>query len=342
MGVLDILQNMFTQDPSQAPDGRAMNSPLIQFLESSGMSPKIDEASEKRKAIARGLMEFSKRISGSNQDFLPALAGAIPYGAEGYLNQTDKTDETRRKRSQDLMEKMFGIAKTEDSNNTRTEIADQRSADTNARLNMLEQQGNRRLDISEQQGGRRLDQGDTRLDQSGERIDETGRHNLVTEGQTNDRIQQGGDRLKFQTEKAKADAEKSKAELANAASKAKLTDAQIANLTTGIIEKKLKMKKSELGLDEPSFRILDPEGHAAATTEFQAYADELTNSLNPGAPATTASPSVAPAPTPEAATPQVQYSKENPAKPMTQADFDALPSGAIFVNPRDGKLLRKK
>lgn len=38
----------------------------------------------------------------------------------------------------------------------------------------------------------------------------------------------------------------------------------------------------------------------------------------------------------------VPYSKDSPAKPTSQKDFGALPSGAWFVNPADGKLLQKK
>ena len=30
-----------------------------------------------------------------------------------------------------------------------------------------------------------------------------------------------------------------------------------------------------------------------------------------------------------------------PARPTSQADFDALPAGALFINPKDGKLMRK-
>lgn len=34
--------------------------------------------------------------------------------------------------------------------------------------------------------------------------------------------------------------------------------------------------------------------------------------------------------------------QQAPAQPVTKADFDALPSGSYFVNPKDGKVLRKK
>lgn len=45
----------------------------------------------------------------------------------------------------------------------------------------------------------------------------------------------------------------------------------------------------------------------------------------PTTPASTASPASA-----------------GPARPTTQAEFDALPSGTEFINPKDGKLLKKK
>ena len=38
----------------------------------------------------------------------------------------------------------------------------------------------------------------------------------------------------------------------------------------------------------------------------------------------------------------VPATKEAPAMPSTQAEFDALPKGALFINPADGRLLRKK
>lgn len=31
-----------------------------------------------------------------------------------------------------------------------------------------------------------------------------------------------------------------------------------------------------------------------------------------------------------------------PAKPASREAFDALPKGAMFINPKDGKLMRKK
>lgn len=36
------------------------------------------------------------------------------------------------------------------------------------------------------------------------------------------------------------------------------------------------------------------------------------------------------------------YTRQNPAKPQTSADFQALPPGAVYVNPADGKLYEKK
>lgn len=34
--------------------------------------------------------------------------------------------------------------------------------------------------------------------------------------------------------------------------------------------------------------------------------------------------------------------QDSPARPTTQQEFDALPSGALFVNPADGRVMRKK
>ena len=40
-------------------------------------------------------------------------------------------------------------------------------------------------------------------------------------------------------------------------------------------------------------------------------------------------------------TPQASYTTDQPAQPKTQAEFDALPKGAPYLNPADGKLYRK-
>jgi hypothetical protein len=37
-----------------------------------------------------------------------------------------------------------------------------------------------------------------------------------------------------------------------------------------------------------------------------------------------------------------QGTREDPAKPTTQEQFDSMPSGTIFINPKDGKLRQKK
>lgn len=56
------------------------------------------------------------------------------------------------------------------------------------------------------------------------------------------------------------------------------------------------------------------------------------------APATSRAPVILPAPT---AVP-VTASSNQPARPSSQAEFDALPQGALFINPADGRLMRKK
>lgn len=56
------------------------------------------------------------------------------------------------------------------------------------------------------------------------------------------------------------------------------------------------------------------------------------------APATSRAPVTVPAPT---AAP-VTASSNQPARPSSQAEFDALPRGALFINPADGRLMRKK
>lgn len=380
MAVLDILKKMFADGgESVAPDGRPMVSPLEQFLAKSGLSPPIDDKRANRDAIAKGLLEFSKNISSSTQDFLPALAGAIPAGAEGFIGAKDDTENLKRKRTQDIMEKMFGIAKSEDSNDTRQQIADLRNETTLSRLEetirhnqqtealggkkvdlsellgllrvgqgdrKLDQgdtvlkQGDRRLDITETQGDRRLDQGERGLDQKDTSIAETGRHNLETEADADARIAQAGERLKQQAANAALDAKKLNNEIADQALKSRKTAVEIDKITDDIKTNRLKQKATELRLDDPLFKITDPEGFNQAKTEFDAYSTELEKGLNQGKQAPSASSTL----TPEtgAAAPQVTHPKEAPARVTSRADFDALPPGSYFINPKDGKLMRKK
>jgi hypothetical protein len=37
----------------------------------------------------------------------------------------------------------------------------------------------------------------------------------------------------------------------------------------------------------------------------------------------------------------VEYTENNPAQPTTQAEYDALPVGSIYIDPDDGQLYRK-
>jgi hypothetical protein len=46
-------------------------------------------------------------------------------------------------------------------------------------------------------------------------------------------------------------------------------------------------------------------------------------------------------PKPSPATPTAAAGQGEPAQPRTQADFDALPKGAVYINPADGKRYRK-
>lgn len=53
--------------------------------------------------------------------------------------------------------------------------------------------------------------------------------------------------------------------------------------------------------------------------------------------------STGPTPMPPAAKPaDPAPATDEPKKPTTQAEFDALPKGALFINPADGRLMRKK
>lgn len=347
MAVLDILQKMFSDGgESVAPDGRPMVSPLEQFLAKSGLSPPIDDKREGRLALAKGLAAFSKNIASSNQDFLPALAGAIPAGAESFIGAKENTEELKRRRTQDIMEKMFGIAKSEDTNNTREEIANIRNESLLERLQETirhntetEKLGGEKLDVNKLLGLLSAARGDRGLDQKDTSIAETGRHNLETEADADLRIGQAGERLKQQAANAALDAQKLNNEIANQALKSRKTAVEIDKITEDIKLDRLKQKASELRLDDPLFKIKDPEGFAAATGEFDAYRSELEKGLNQGKQAPSASSTLTPEP--GAAIPQVS-TKENPATITSRADFDALPPGSFFRNPRDGKILRKK
>jgi hypothetical protein len=48
------------------------------------------------------------------------------------------------------------------------------------------------------------------------------------------------------------------------------------------------------------------------------------------------------APAPAAASTQTAPAADAPKQPATQAEFDALPKGSLFINPADGRLMRKK
>lgn len=342
--------------PGAAPAaGGAGAPPIMELLQQSGlMPPPIDKKAEMRKAISRGLAGLSSGLASSKGDFLEALATGVSQGAGEFVGAREQTDKTTQDRARDLMKDIFGFAKAEDLSENRANSLEARIAAQNDRLDLQErlglarlaqgdtrlEQGDRRLDISEEQGGRRLEQGDTRLEQGQNRIDETKRHNQTVEKISQDRLAETStnneERLKIQKDRAALDTQKLEAELAGK----ELTAENIETTILSRLEKMKADKAKELGLSDPLNKIIDPAGWDAKVQEYQTYKAELDQRIksigskrNKGASSATQ---------PEAATqPQVKYDEKNPARPKNKAEYDALPPGTIFWNPKTKSLRRK-
>lgn len=196
MAIADILTKLFSGPTAQdniAPDGRSMASPIQQYIDQ--MMPPVDQKTERRKAISRGLAEFAKSISSSNQPFLAALGQAAPAGAIGFLDAKDGGDEKTRARNKDVMMQMFGLAKNEDASQyksdalaSREEIARMRDQQFQDRLDEMA----RHNKVGEGLTGDKID---LNSDLGVNRLLEIIRHNKVGEGYAGDRSAQGWDRL---------------------------------------------------------------------------------------------------------------------------------------------------
>ncbi len=91
-------------------------------------------------------------------------------------------------------------------------------------------------------------------------------------------------------------------------------DKKIANMVRDMRRKKMRAEEIDIAIND---FINDP-------------ANDISSALEVDAPAGEASPE-APA-----------FSRENPAQPQTQADFDSLEPGTPFVNPANGVLMIKR
>lgn len=380
-GPLDILKSLLS-DPNNtaAPEagGSSASPAIMQMLQENGLMTPIDQKQEMRNAIATGLQGLAKGlIANPNYDFAASLANGLADGAGGFIGATNDSDKKTRDQAQDLMKELFGIAKAEDMSGYRTqnlalrqllgegrlEQGDRRLDQGDARVN----QGQQRVDetgrhnlVTEGQGSIRLEQGEDRVGQGQQRIDETGRHNQTTEeiaaanaeerkraNQEREKTQAErnkllNNRIVAQTKKAEADAKAAQHRVGKSALDEENTRTTIFARLEGLKSAKAK----ELGLDNPTTRLLYPDQYEEKVKEYEAYKQALDKQLKSIGPNSSDAPQTdGPQPVPppnEAKTSQVtKWTEKNPAYPKSKAEFDALPPGSVFYNPKTKTLKRK-
>lgn len=316
MAITDILTKLFSSQPAQdniSPDGRPMNSSIQQYIEQ--MMPPVDKKAEQRKAISRGLLEFAKSIGSSNQPFLAALGQAAPAGAGGYLDARDNTDTQTKARNKDVMMQMFGLAKNEDASQyksdalaSREEIARMRDQQIQDRLDELGRHNKATEGIS----GDRID---LTSDLGLKRLEEIFRHNTATEGQGDTRLDQNGQRIDLTGQRVDETIRHNKANEAKQPPRANPSIAEAG-------------KNRRAALKQLNDYI---KGNAPTPEEAAAKKAEIFKDYGVDQPDTTQAQPV-PAP---------MNTQDNPASIKSQAEYDALPPGSVFINPKDGKLKRK-
>ncbi|MGE0853853.1 MAG: hypothetical protein AB7O44_30295 [Hyphomicrobiaceae bacterium] len=377
--------------PAQAPAAPQFSPEIQQILESAGYAPE-DPGQAKRRAIAQGLAAFGERLATSQQDFLPALAGAMGGGASTYLKAREGQEDDRRKAALDVLKQAFGLDKAND----RLDYL-QGSLDERKRHNLVgEGQTDQKIGISQgslDERGRHNrvteGQGDVRLDQGQQKIDETNRYHGVldqnaddktaimrkrledTYGNNQERIKQGWVRIQQQQETGKRDAARLKAQIEGGyytkgqgvKGGSGPTTAQSRNQELETRAKILRLigeKAKSLGVADPEQEWREPEAFKAGRLELEEYAKSLYSEFGydekgmplPDAPQPVPQPNEAQPPA--AATPPQKTvqsggattgmgSRSDPVTGITSKEqFDALPSGAWFINPADGKPYRKK
>lgn len=90
------------------------------------------------------------------------------------------------------------------------------------------------------------------------------------------------------------------------------------------IQKAVTERRKSLGLNDP-FNFTDDDARQKAEAELKQFEDDLKTAIYKGEQAGT-----------------VEGGPDEIARPASQAEFDALPVGAVFINPKDGKRYRKK
>lgn len=310
-----------TRLPGEMPEGDR-NPP--QPVPAGAMIEPYNPDDERRKAISRGLAQFAMQLGGAKTDFLSALGPAMGAGVMSYQDTMDAAQKERRKSAKDALDQL---------------IAEQRAARDQYKLD----QTDRRLNIMEDRYGTLGNQGQAKIDLQRDR------YNTVEE-QTDRRLDQGDERIDIMRERARMDAEKLKNR--GMGGKGDRSDLRMRIDIGRLLERKFK----ELGLDDPNFRLInakenpdDVEGaYDKAKKQYDAYASEVYAEFGYGPdgrplPQEQQGEAIAPPPAQNEAqpAPSTDYTLENPAQFTSQEEYDALPIGAIFIHPKDGKLYRK-
>lgn len=247
------------------------NGGLMAFLEGSGLLPKVDDKTEMRMAVSRALADFGRSMASSTDPFGAALAKGLGDGATGFVSAREGTEVKKQARNKNALDLLFDTAKTDEANNLKLDKLEATNAFNAQKMDLMGE----RLKLAETLGLGRLNEtgrhNQVTEGQGAARIDETNRHNTETEQDADTRIGLQEERVKIARDKADLDARKLEGELANGGLSTQEKVASIAQKAQAAKTSKAK----ELGLDNPSFRTLDPEGHAAALQQYQAYSDAL-------------------------------------------------------------------
>lgn len=370
MGLMDVLSGLFQPQQQQAgaapppaaplgiPGSQNLSPEAMQLLAKFGLQPP-DQGEEKRRAIASALAKGGQALATSKQDFGPALVSAMGDAAVDYTGARQEQESSHRKNAQDLLKQMFGLEKLDQTNDARSAIADMKNdlflkklEETILHNRATEKIGGDRVIIM----GNNADTAAKNADTNARRVAEFGRHNIETE-------QQGRDRIADEVAKTAAQIKKDQATAANTGGK---TDSDFF-LNSSRVQQAKVAKAKALNLDKVEFSVTDPDGWQRAKEEFDKFSAgldaELAATSSPtkrralsatenvenqalksaGAPVVKPPPTVATPPQKAVGTKGTGSSRADPVANITsKTEFDSLPSGAWFVNPKDGKTYRKK
>jgi hypothetical protein len=316
--LMDTLGNLFgggAPSPAPAPamavpGAQNLDPRVMQLLQQMGLQAP-DPADEKRRAIASALAKGGQHLATAPVDFGQALAGAVGAGATDYTGTREKQAEDKRKSNLDILKQMFGLEKLDQSNDLRWAIEGMKDKDRDSRTDIMLG-----------------------------RLEELARHNKTTEGTAANNAATSAGRAAEAGRHNLATEDISRGKKPAGASENYFLDAQR-------VETAKNQKRRGLGLDGDKatvFKIMDPEGYAKAVTEYDKFSTEQDARLGAKYPNATAQP----VPQPKEAknpvgTKGTGSSRNDPVSNITsKQEFDSLPSGAWFINPKDGKPYRKK